>query len=403
MRFYRYLVVVIVAVVLCIGGQLPVGAVGVSKSSTPPIIVEPQAGMKPIYQFMRSAKSSLDMTMYELSDPTAENILASLVKDHVRVRVLLDHDYHGGSVNQAAYAWLQQHHVPVRWSYVNAIYHQKTITVNGDASLIMTLNLTAQYYRTSRDLAVLDTNPQDVKAIVKVFDQDWNGAAPTPNNPTGSGDLVWSPDSASELINLIESAHHTIDIESEEMSYAPVVRALMDQSRAGVKIRIVMTQNSEWDYAFTQLARAGVQIHLYPNNTNGLYIHAKFIDVDGAQAFVGSENFSYASIGDTAGNRELGIITSQKIVVDVVTDTFNSDFSKAPIIYRAVSRHPVSSPRAGSPKGTAPQKLSDEGHPYKMGEYCPHTDYGDTLSYPGQPAMMCQTNGKDQWVWSPIS
>ena len=46
------------------------------------------------------------MTMYELSDPTAEQILIADHKRGVRVRVLLDHDYSGGSVNQAAYATL---------------------------------------------------------------------------------------------------------------------------------------------------------------------------------------------------------------------------------------------------------------------------------------------------------
>ncbi len=40
------------------------------------------------------------MTMYELSDPTAEQILIADHKRGVRVRVLLDHDYSGGSVNQ---------------------------------------------------------------------------------------------------------------------------------------------------------------------------------------------------------------------------------------------------------------------------------------------------------------
>ena len=68
------------------------------------LIVEPQAGMTPIYNFMSSARQSLDMTMYELSDPAAEQILIADHDKGVRVRVLLDHDYSGGSVNQAAYS-----------------------------------------------------------------------------------------------------------------------------------------------------------------------------------------------------------------------------------------------------------------------------------------------------------
>ncbi len=59
--------------------------------------------MTPIYDLMRSARQSLDMTMYELSDPTAEQILIADHQKGVQVRVLLDRDESGGSVNQAAY------------------------------------------------------------------------------------------------------------------------------------------------------------------------------------------------------------------------------------------------------------------------------------------------------------
>ena len=45
------------------------------------LLAEPQAGMTPLYDFMSSARKSLDMTMYELADPTAEQIL---IADHKR-------------------------------------------------------------------------------------------------------------------------------------------------------------------------------------------------------------------------------------------------------------------------------------------------------------------------------
>ena len=53
------------------------------------------------------------MTMYELSDSTAEQILIADHQKGVQVRVLLDHDYSGGSVNQAAYSTLSAAGVPV--------------------------------------------------------------------------------------------------------------------------------------------------------------------------------------------------------------------------------------------------------------------------------------------------
>ena len=135
------------------------------------------------------------MTMYELSDPTAEQILISDHKGGVRVRVLLDRDYSGGSINQAAYSTLSAAGVPVAWSNDSEIFHQKTITVDGAESAIMTGNLTSKYYSTTRDFVVMDSQVNDVMAIESVFDSDWSGATPSPG-PQGA-DLVWSPGSQS--------------------------------------------------------------------------------------------------------------------------------------------------------------------------------------------------------------
>ena len=65
-----------------------------------------------------------------------------------------------------------------------------------------------------------------------------------------------------------------------------------------------MTADSEWDTAFSQLESDGVHVVLYPDTASALYIHAKVIDVDGTKAFIGSENFSTASLDY---NRELGL------------------------------------------------------------------------------------------------
>ena len=79
------------------------------------------------------------------------------------------------------------------WANDSEIFHQKTITVDGDESAIMTGNLTPQYYATTRDFVVMDSQPADVAAIETVFARDWAGAVPSPGLP--GIDLVWSPGS----------------------------------------------------------------------------------------------------------------------------------------------------------------------------------------------------------------
>jgi phosphatidylserine/phosphatidylglycerophosphate/cardiolipin synthase-like enzyme len=54
------------------------------------VLVEPAAGVGAIYKLITGAKSSVELTMYELRDTTAEDDLAADAKRGVDVRVILD-------------------------------------------------------------------------------------------------------------------------------------------------------------------------------------------------------------------------------------------------------------------------------------------------------------------------
>ena len=208
------------------------------------------------------------------------------------------------------------------WADSSEIFHQKTITVDGAESAIMTGNLTPQYYATTRDFVVMDSQAADVAAIESAFATDWTGAAPAAGSP--GVDLVWSPGSEPQLAALISSATRTVVVENEEMDSTPIEDALEADARRGVDVTVVMTADAEWDAAFSQLESAGVHVVLYPDTSSALYIHAKVIDVDGAKAFLGSENFSTSSLDD---NRELGLITSSPGVLGPLNSTLSGDIS----------------------------------------------------------------------------
>lgn len=76
------------------------------------MLIEPGAGMAPIYALLRSAHHSVDLVMYELEDTQAEQLLAGDAARGVDVRVLLNSAY-TGSVNDGAFGYLQRHGVHV--------------------------------------------------------------------------------------------------------------------------------------------------------------------------------------------------------------------------------------------------------------------------------------------------
>jgi cardiolipin synthase A/B len=291
------------------------------------LVTEPDQDLAPIYNLISSAKSTLDMTMYELTDTQVEQLLGQAASAGVTVRVILDQNLEKSS-NTDAYNYLSAHGVAVHWA--NPTYsatHQKTITVDGATSAIMTLNLTAQYYASSRDFAVIENDPNDVAAIETTFAGDFANSAITP--PVGD-DLVWSPtNSQSAILSVINSAQHSLLTENEEMSDKNVVQALVNAVGRGVEVQVAMT-NTGNDYAseFNQLVAAGAAVSTYASDAS-LYIHAKVILADygssGAQVFIGSENFSSASLTE---NRELGLIISDPLIMQGIETTLAGDFSR---------------------------------------------------------------------------
>ena len=307
---------------------LPGGSVG---SGTDTLITEPDQGLSSIYSLMSSAKHTLDMTMYELTDTQAEQILEQDAKNGVTVRVILDQNLEK-SRNQPAFTALTAAGVHVVWAPSSfRVTHQKTITVDGAVSVIMTLNLTSQYYSTSRDFAVVDHDPADVSAIEQVFNADFADTAITA--PVGD-DLVWSPkQSDTDLIALINSATKSLVVENEEMGDSEVVSALVAAAQRGVSVEVVMTNDSSWKANFGKLTAAGVKVSTYKASAS-LYIHAKIIlaDYDGSTAigttklFIGSENFSTTSLDE---NRELGLMTTDPAILSSVSSTVDKDFAGA--------------------------------------------------------------------------
>lgn len=294
------------------------------------VIVEPSvlgsaAGMRPVYAFVLSAKRSVDITMYELADTTMVQDLIADRERGVHVRVILDVNREEAR-NLSSYEALKHGGVAVEWADPRyAATHQKTITVDDKESLVLTGNLTSQYYTTTRDFGVFDTNPSDVAAIEAVFNADFahKTIAPSPG-----ADLVWSPGSQSRMLSVIMGAKRTLYIENEEMGDSTITSAIAAAARRGVKVEVTMTEDSEYDPDWSTIVRAGGAVHLYADSSSDLYIHAKTTIADAGlsteKIYIGSINFSRDSMDD---NRELGIITNDASVIKTVDKVLAHDFS----------------------------------------------------------------------------
>ncbi len=293
------------------------------------LITEPGPGDTPFISLIDSARHSVEVTMYELTDELVEQALVAAAARGVHVAVLLDPGQYGAGqpLNDAAYRYLSTHNVSVAWAPAYfALTHQKSLLIDRRVAAIMTLNLTPAYYSSSRDFAVLDYRPADIAQVAQTFTADLYHQQITPG--AGSGDLVWSPGAQAPLGALIVHARRSLQIESEEMDDPAMTDDLCQAARRGVHVQVLMTYQSAWRSALTYLTRCGAQVRTYPPSASGaaLYIHAKLVRVDSSTIFIGSQNLSHQSLTD---NRELGIVTHSPQIVASTGQTFSSDFAAA--------------------------------------------------------------------------
>jgi hypothetical protein len=382
---------------------VPISATAASGGlTTVPIVniwTEPASGYGFFDAAIDAAHHSIDLSMYELSDATIEHELIARANAGVDVRVLLDADYSGTTENANAYAQLHASKVHVEWAPENQIFHAKYVVIDGRVAYVGTGNLQSYYYSSTRDFWVEVTRATDVAAIGATFDADF--ARPDATSPAAG--LVWSPGSTSALVELIDSARHTLMVENEEMDSSTVESALESAARRGVSVKVVMTESSSSSAALDDLARDGVHVRILTSSQ--VYIHAKVICVDCTDSagivFIGSENFSTSSL---SYNRELGVITATPAAVRAVASAVSSDYGQGSPIAASTTVPSTGSLRVTSFEGsiTPGEEDSLSVHSSKPDDTCDLVvtlPSGYTSESHGLGSARANASGDVTWTW----
>jgi phosphatidylserine/phosphatidylglycerophosphate/cardiolipin synthase-like enzyme len=313
------------------------GPIAYSGNAEPPLFFTPtgHGGQVEVLSALNSAKTSIHMTMYNLTD---QAILDALVAAHDRgVEVKLIEDYtnasrkKGGPFDQLVSAGVDAR----KSSQLFSITHEKAFVIDGTKAYVMTLNLT-KISDDVRDVALITQDRDNVKFVEDLFSVDWDNAANgTGNTPAVIPDnFVVAPiDGVAKITALIDSARSSLQIEVENLSYTDIIKAMIAAQARGVNVQVMLPRcnmsSSDFDMpAALQLSQGGVDVRLMPGPMTAdlPYIHQKSIIVDGTKAFLGSENFSFNSLEKA---RELGIIFDDPKQIGQLSATFQRDFAKS--------------------------------------------------------------------------
>jgi cardiolipin synthase len=285
------------------------------------LVTEPDDGKLQLTRAIRTARRSIDLTMYMLTDRTVIHDLEYAAAKGVRVRVILERAPYGSdlstaSINRAAYDELTAAEIPVHWSSNRFTYtHEKAMIIDDTIAYILTMNFTRSAFTGNREFGVIDRDQADVRETEAVFMADWTGQSYVPHDP----DLLLSPvNSRRRLLALLARAQRQVDVYAEEVQDQEIEAVLGACARHGVKVRVLT--NSGAAPALGPLRQAGVAIH----QVTSPYIHAKMMWVDGRWAYIGSENISATSLDH---NRELGVLVANAVVLVRLHSIFAQDWS----------------------------------------------------------------------------
>jgi phosphatidylserine/phosphatidylglycerophosphate/cardiolipin synthase-like enzyme len=326
------------------------------------LIVEPDDGRTLVLQSINAATKSIDLTIYELTDAQIMSALEAAQARKVTVRVLYNWYSFTARMQQTditpaiqklTQAGIQCKEAPSTFE----VTHEKAIVIDGATAIVMSFNLVADYFGSTRDFGIVTTVPAEVAEIDAVFQADWSGNAITPKVAS----LVWSPvNSSAKLTSLVNSAQKTLDIYCEEAEDPGTLGAMVAAAKRGVTVRFIAAVLSEEGKVngnargVTTMLKGGVNAVC----KTFLYIHAKMILADYgtsiAQAYIGSENFSCVSLDK---NRECGIIVTDSAILSRLNTTYTSDWAQ-PSVTVTPDNTPLTPCSGGTTASTKTRKKS---------------------------------------------
>lgn len=301
------------------GHDPPASVPGVATS----LMVLPDDGSDGVLAALAGARRRAWVEMYLLTDGDAVDALVAAHRAGADVRVLLEPAPYGGGDNQSAYLALQQAGVDVRWFAVpGGLVHIKLLLID-EAAWVLTPNLTSAGLTRNREYVAVDLDAGDVARAEAVFTAD---AAGRPLAEDPSSRIVVSPlDARPRLAAAIDAARTTLLLEIEEISDADLLARLGVAHGRGVAVSVLVPaadRSAATSAAVATLQADGIPVRALPSPT----LHAKAMVMDATMAYVGSVNFTRASLDD---NRELGLLLDDRGDVSRVASTITGDWNGA--------------------------------------------------------------------------
>lgn len=282
----------------------------------------PDDGPQSILDEINFAACSIDLSMYIFTNQEVLDALEYAVARGIRVRVILEREPFGSFGEQREmFDRLLEIGADVRYGPDQFTYsHAKYMVVDSSVLIVTNQNFTNAGFSSNREFGLVTTERGYVLEAAAIFEADWSGL----QIPDRFDHLVVSPiNSRSTIVEMLQSSNESIWMYSEVLRDEDVTGALSAAAERGVDVRILVNPTADEDDTpyFLDALEHGVQIRVLRDP----YVHSKVLIVDGEEALVGSQNYSYTSL---ELNREVGIVLDDPANLERIVSVYSRDWAR---------------------------------------------------------------------------
>lgn len=274
------------------------------------LIIQPEAGVVPIIQAIKTAKKSIDVFIFRFDRDDVEQALGAAVTRGVVVRALIAHTNRGG---EARLRKLEQrllaHGVLVSRSADDLLrYHAKYMIADSTLHLLG-FNFTKLDMDQSRSFAVSTKDSRAVQAALKLFEADLTRQPYAPSK----SNLVVSPENSREMLaGFIKGAKKQLAIYDAKLFDPAMVKLLRERADKGVAVRVLGAIKGK--YGDIEARKLG-----------NMRLHVRAIVRDASKAFVGSQSLRKDELEN---RREVGLIVTNPAVARGIQKVFDNDWDE---------------------------------------------------------------------------
>ncbi len=264
------------------------------------IILEPVERRDAFLETIRSARTSVSLSVFRCHDFKIMDELADALGRGVRVRLLLTAHAKGWDERlKELAAYLSSMGAEVR-HYAGALrkYHAKYMAVDGNVASVSSMNFTRKCFDNTCDFLLITRSPGIVTGLHTLFDADWE-ASENADPSLWSERLIVSPENARQRITrLLNSASKSIQIIDHKLDDERIAELLAAKRAKGVEVEI--------------LGRGDV---------GDMVSHGKMFLIDRQLAVLGSISLSRKSLDS---RREVSVIVRDAACVRKLADFFET-------------------------------------------------------------------------------